>query len=48
MFGANTVSSHLEITIRFTLNDEDWQSLYITAQTSVYKIKVNIPGISLA
>gem|GEM_PF-3036071 len=28
--------------------DEDWQSLYITAQTSVYKIKVNIPGISLA
>lgn len=28
--------------------DEDWQSLYITAQTSVYKIRVNIPGISLA
>ncbi|MFB2921625.1 SMP-30/gluconolactonase/LRE family protein [Aerosakkonema funiforme] len=27
--------------------DEDWQSLYITAQTSVYKIRVNIPGISL-
>ena len=28
--------------------DEDWQSLYITAQTSIYKIRVNIPGISLA
>lgn len=24
--------------------DEDWQSLYITARTSVYKIRVNIPG----
>ncbi|MBD2183001.1 SMP-30/gluconolactonase/LRE family protein [Aerosakkonema funiforme] len=28
--------------------DRDWQSLYITAQTSVYKIRVNIPGISFA
>lgn len=27
--------------------DEDWQTLYITAQTSIYKIRVNIPGISL-
>jgi gluconolactonase len=27
--------------------DADWQSLYITAQTSVYKIRVNTPGISL-
>ncbi|MFB2970849.1 SMP-30/gluconolactonase/LRE family protein [Aerosakkonema sp. BLCC-F183] len=28
--------------------DRDWQSLYITAQTSVYKIRVNIPGINFA
>jgi gluconolactonase len=27
--------------------DTDWQSLYITAQTSVYKIRVNTPGIPL-
>jgi gluconolactonase len=27
--------------------DEDWQTLYITAQTSVYSIRVNIPGIQL-
>lgn len=25
--------------------DDDWKSLYITAQTSVYKIRVNIEGI---
>ena len=25
--------------------DNDWQSLYITARTSVYRIRVNIPGI---
>ncbi len=24
--------------------DDDWQSLYITARTSVYRIRVNIPG----
>ena len=24
--------------------DEDWQSLYITARTSVYKVRVKIPG----
>jgi gluconolactonase len=28
--------------------DKDWQTLYITAQTSIYKIRVNIPGISIA
>ncbi|MBE9125527.1 MULTISPECIES: SMP-30/gluconolactonase/LRE family protein [unclassified Coleofasciculus] len=27
--------------------DEDWQSLYITARTSLYKIRVNIPGIKM-
>ena len=27
--------------------DDDWQSLYITAQTSVYKIRVNISGVAL-
>ncbi|NES72426.1 MAG: SMP-30/gluconolactonase/LRE family protein [Okeania sp. SIO2D1] len=26
--------------------DEDWQSLYITACTSIYKVRVNIPGIA--
>lgn len=25
--------------------DNDWQSLYITARTSIYRIRVNIPGI---
>jgi gluconolactonase len=25
--------------------DEDWRSLYITACTSIYKIRVNIPGV---
>lgn len=27
--------------------DSDWQSLYITARTSVYKIRVNVPGIKV-
>jgi gluconolactonase len=27
--------------------DDDWQSLYITAITSVYKIRVNTPGIRI-
>jgi gluconolactonase len=27
--------------------DDDWQSLYITAVTSVYKIRVNTPGIKV-
>jgi gluconolactonase len=27
--------------------DEDWRSLYITARTSVYKVRVNIPGIKV-
>ncbi|MDF5721892.1 MAG: SMP-30/gluconolactonase/LRE family protein [Rhizonema sp. PD37] len=27
--------------------DADWQSLYITARTSLYKIRVNIPGIAV-
>ncbi|WNZ49181.1 SMP-30/gluconolactonase/LRE family protein [Leptolyngbya boryana CZ1] len=25
--------------------DADWQSLYVTAQTSVYKLRVNTPGV---
>lgn len=29
-----------------TWGDPDWCSLYITAQTSVYKIRVNTPGIA--
>jgi gluconolactonase len=27
--------------------DEDWRSLYITARTSVYKVRVNIPGVQV-
>jgi len=27
--------------------DKDWRSLYITAQTSVYRIRVNVPGIQM-
>jgi len=27
--------------------DNDWRSLYITARTSVYRIRVNIPGIKV-
>lgn len=27
--------------------DDDWRSLYITAVTSVYKIRVNVPGIKV-
>ncbi|MDJ0581306.1 SMP-30/gluconolactonase/LRE family protein [Crocosphaera sp.] len=36
-----------EIPANCAWGDADWQSLYITARTSVYKIRVNIPGISL-
>jgi gluconolactonase len=28
--------------------DDDWQSLYITAQTSVYKIRTNISGVPIS
>jgi gluconolactonase len=28
--------------------DDDWRSLYVTAVTSVYKIRVNTPGIKVA
>ena len=27
--------------------DSNWQSLYVTARTSVYKIRVNLPGVPL-
>jgi gluconolactonase len=27
--------------------DDDWKSLYITAQTSVYRVRVNVPGIKV-
>lgn len=27
--------------------DDDWRSLYITANTSIYKIRVNIPGVKV-
>jgi len=27
--------------------DDDWRSLYITTRTSIYKIRVNIPGIKV-
>ncbi|MCP2727287.1 SMP-30/gluconolactonase/LRE family protein [Limnofasciculus baicalensis] len=34
-----------EIPANCAWGDEDWRSLYITAQTSVYQIRVNIAGI---
>lgn len=34
-----------EVPANCAWGDEDFQSLYITAQTSVYKVRVNIPGI---
>ena len=27
--------------------DDDWKSLYITAHTSIYRIRVNVPGIKV-
>lgn len=49
----NSEGNHLgtivtpEIPANCAWGDEDWRSLYITAQTSVYKIRVNIAGISV-
>lgn len=34
-----------EVPANCAWGDEDWQSLYITARTSAYKIRVNVPGI---
>ena len=28
--------------------DADWQSLYITARASVYRVRLSIPGIAVA
>jgi gluconolactonase len=28
-----------------TWGDDNWQSLFITAQTSIYKIRTTIPGV---
>jgi gluconolactonase len=27
--------------------DEDWKSLYITTYSSVYKVRLNIPGVAV-
>ena len=34
-----------EIAANCAWGDEDWQSLYIMARTSIYKVRVNIPGM---
>ncbi len=36
-----------EVPTNCAWGDDDWQSLYITAQSSVYKIRTNIPGIQV-
>ncbi|MGA9380896.1 MAG: SMP-30/gluconolactonase/LRE family protein [Phormidium sp.] len=36
-----------EVPANCAWGDEDWQTLYITASTSLYKIRVNIPGIQV-
>ncbi|MFB2939250.1 SMP-30/gluconolactonase/LRE family protein [Aerosakkonemataceae cyanobacterium BLCC-F154] len=36
-----------EVPANCAWGDEDWQTLYITAGTSLYKIRVNIPGIQV-
>jgi gluconolactonase len=36
-----------EVPANCAWGDEDYQSLYITASTSIYKIRVNIPGIKV-
>ncbi|MTJ11805.1 SMP-30/gluconolactonase/LRE family protein [Anabaena sp. UHCC 0187] len=36
-----------EVPANCAWGDEDYQSLYITASTSVYKIRVNIPGVKI-
>ncbi|MBD2578879.1 SMP-30/gluconolactonase/LRE family protein [Oscillatoria sp. FACHB-1406] len=36
-----------EVPANCAWGDEDFQSLYITAQTSVYKVRTNIPGIAV-
>lgn len=49
----NSEGNHLgtivtpEVPANCAWGDEDYQSLYITASTSVYKIRVNIPGIKV-
>jgi gluconolactonase len=34
-----------EHTANFTWGDADYRSLYITASTSVYRIRVQVPGL---
>ena len=36
-----------EIPANCAWGDSDFQTLYITAQTSIYTIRVNIPGITV-
>lgn len=49
----NSQGNHLgtivtpEVPANCAWGDEDYQSLYITASTSVYKIRVNIPGVKI-
>jgi gluconolactonase len=49
----NATGNHLgtiitpEIAANCAWGDEDWQTLYITACTSIYKIRLNIAGISV-
>ena len=34
-----------EVTANLTWGDADWRTLYLTASTSVYRLRLNVPGI---
>ena len=36
-----------EVAANFTWGDDDMQSLYLTASTSLYRLRMNIPGVKL-
>ena len=37
-----------ELPANLAWGDDDWKTLYITARTSLYRVRLNIPGIPLA
>jgi Gluconolactonase len=36
-----------EVAANFTFGDEDLRSLYVTASTSLYRLRVRVPGLRL-
>jgi gluconolactonase len=34
-----------EVTANLAWGDDDWRTLYLTGSTSLYRLRVNVPGI---